>query len=126
MLKTIAILLVGISLESFGNVMLSKGMKQVGEVTSFSLSSLFGVFLKGITNIYVIAGVTLDALFFACLLIALSWAEVTVVLPLTAFGYITTALVAKFVLNEDVTMLRWAGTFFIVVGCVLVGKSGTH
>lgn len=126
MLKTIAILLVGISLESFGNVMLSKGMKQVGEVTSFSLASLFGVFLKGITNLYVIAGVTLDALFFACLLIALSWTEVTVVLPLTAFGYITTALVAKFILNEDVTMLRWAGTAFIVVGCILVGKSGAH
>ena len=120
------VLFVGLCLESFGNVMLRKGMKEVGEVTSFSISNLFGVFLRGITNLSVITGVALDALFFACFLIALSLTEVSVVLPLTAFGYITTALIAKVILHEDISMLRWAGTAFIVVGCILIGKTGTH
>jgi len=124
--RTIMVLMVGLSMESFGNVMLRRGMKEVGEVTSFSIPALFGIFLKGITNMSVITGVALDALFFACLLIALSWAEVTVVLPLTAFGYVSTAIVAKVILHEDISMLRWAGTMFIVIGCVLVGKSGAH
>lgn len=126
MFRTIMVLMVGLSMESFGNVMLRRGMKEVGEVTSFSIPALFGIFLKGITNMSVITGVALDALFFACLLIALSWAEVTVVLPLTAFGYVSTAIVAKVILHEDISMLRWAGTMFIVIGCVLVGKSGAH
>lgn len=120
------VLFVGLCFEAFGNVMLRKGMKEVGEVTSFSIPALFQVFIKGITNITVITGVTLDALFFACLLIALSWGEVTVVLPLTAFGYVMTAVVAQYILHEDITALRWAGTVAIVIGCILIGKSGTQ
>ncbi|HLB24937.1 MAG TPA: EamA family transporter [Nitrospirota bacterium] len=126
MFRTIMILLVGLGLESVGNVMLSKGMKEVGEVKSFSIPDLFGVFLKGITNLSVITGVTLDALFFACLLIALSWTEVSIVLPLTSVGYITTAITAKIILGEEISLLRWAGTLVIVVGCVMVGKSAVQ
>ena len=124
--RTIMVLIVGLCLESVGNVMLSKGMKEVGEVTDFSISALFGVFLRGITNLSVITGVTLDALFFGCLLIALSLTEVSIVMPLTAVGYLTTALVAKVILHEDISALRWAGTAVIVVGCIMVGKTGTH
>jgi len=124
--RTIVVLFTGLCMESVGNVLLRKGMTQVGEVTSFTIPALFGVFLRGIANPNVIAGVALDALFFACMLIALSWTEVSVVLPLTAFGYISTALVAKLLLHEDITMLRWVGTLAIVFGCVLVGKSATH
>ncbi|HEX9861053.1 MAG TPA: EamA family transporter [Nitrospirota bacterium] len=125
-MRTYIVLLVGLCFEAFGNVMLRKGMKEVGEVTSFSIPALFQVFIRGVTNITVITGVALDALFFACLLIALSWGEVTVVLPLTAFGYVMTAVVAKIILHEDITALRWAGTFAIVIGCILIGKSGSH
>ena len=124
--RTIAVLLVGLCLESVGNVLLRKGMSQVGEVKSFSIPALFDVFLKGITNLTVISGVALDALFFVCFLIALSWTEVSIVLPLTAAGYITTALFAKLLLHEDISTLRWVGTCVIVIGCIMVGKSGTH
>lgn len=126
MFKTVVVLFVGMCLESVGNVLLRKGMKEIGEVTSYSIPSLFNIFIKGISNITVISGVALDALFFVCFLTALSWTEVSVVLPLTAFGYVTTALTAKIILHEEITMLRWAGTLAIVVGCVLVGKSGMH
>lgn len=126
MFRTIIVLTVGLCLESLGNVLLSKGMKQVGEVTSFTMQALFNVFLRGVTNPTVIAGVALDALFFACFLIALSITEVSIVLPLTAVGYLTTALTAKILLHEDVTGLRWVGTAIIVIGCVIVGKTGGH
>lgn len=124
MLKTIIVLFAGICMESLGNVLLRKGMKEVGEVTSFSIPALFGIFIKGITNITVVTGITLDAMFFACFLIALSWTEVSVVLPMTAIGYVTTAIFAKLILHEEITMLRWAGTFAIVIGAIMVGKSG--
>jgi len=123
-LKTIIVLFTGVCLESLGNVLLRKGMKEVGEVTSFSIPALFNIFIKGITNLTVISGVALDAMFFACFLIALSWTEVSVVLPLTAIGYVTTAIFAKIILHEEITALRWAGTIAIVLGSIMVGKSG--
>jgi uncharacterized membrane protein len=125
-LRTIMVLFVGLCLESVGNVLLRKGMKEIGDITAFSLSALFDTFLKVITNLTIIAGVTLDALFFVCLLMALSWTEVSVVLPLTAMGYVITAVTANIILHEEITMLRWAGTIAIVLGCIMVGKSGLH
>ena len=129
MLKTIAVLLVGLCMESLGNVLLRKGMKEVGEVGAsggFAIGPLFHTFLKAVTNLTVISGVALDAMFFACFLVALSWSEVSVVLPLTAVGYLTTALAAKLIVHEDITALRWAGTLVIVVGCMMVAKTGAH
>ncbi len=126
MLRTILVLIVGLSLESVGNVLVRNGMKEVGEVTSYTISSLWGVFIKGVTTLTVVSGIALDAMFFVCFLFALSWTEVSVVLPLTAAGYITTALTAKLILHEEITALRWAGTILIVLGCALVGKSGMH
>jgi len=123
-LKTIIVLFTGVCLESLGNVLLRKGMKEVGEVTSFSIPALFNIFIKGITNITVISGVALDAMFFACFLIALSWTEVSVVLPLTAIGYVTTAIFAKIIIHEEISALRWAGTVAIVIGAIMIGKSG--
>ena len=124
MLKTIIVLFTGVCMESLGNVLLRKGMKEIGEVTTFTIPALWGVFTKAITNVTLISGVALDAMFFGCFLIALSMTEVTVVLPLTAVGYITTALIAKAILHEEVGMLRWAGTVAIVIGSIMIGKSG--
>jgi drug/metabolite transporter (DMT)-like permease len=126
LLKTVLVLAFGLCFESVGNVLLRKGMMQVGEVESFSVPALFHIFIRGVTNLTVVSGVALDALFFVCLLVALSWTEVSVVMPITAIGYVTTTVAAKIILHEDISSLRWAGTLAIVVGCMLVGKSGVH
>ncbi|MHB8174445.1 MAG: EamA family transporter [Nitrospirota bacterium] len=126
MLKTVLVLAVGLCFESVGNVLLRKGMMKVGEVNSFSIPALWDVFIRGVSNPVVISGVALDALFFACLLIALSWTEVSVVMPITAIGYVTTTITAKILLHEEISSLRWAGTIAIVFGCMMVGKSGLH
>jgi drug/metabolite transporter (DMT)-like permease len=59
---------------------------------------------------------------------ALSWADLTYVLPATSIGYVLLALIAKFVLHEEVTLLRWLGIFLIAVGVSLVagGPELTH
>ncbi len=126
MLKTVLALAVGLCFESVGNVLLRKGMMKVGEIKSFSIPALWEVFIKGVTSPVVISGVALDALFFICLLFALSWTEVSVVMPITAIGYVTTTVTAKIILHEDISPLRWAGTIAIVFGCMMVGKSGLH
>jgi threonine/homoserine efflux transporter RhtA len=42
-------------------------------------------------------------------------------MPLTAMSFIFVALMAKFILKEDVSWQRWAGTVLIVIGVAFVG-----
>jgi drug/metabolite transporter (DMT)-like permease len=109
---------------SFGDTFLSVGMKQVGPVSLHHLSSLI-VALK-IPWIY--SGIILLIGFFASYLTALSWADLTFVLPATSFGYVIIALLSKFWLHEHISPARWAGIALITlgVGFVTQGPSYTH
>lgn len=65
---------------------------------------------------WVAAGIALLIGFFASYLTALSWADLTFVLPATAFGNVIVALLARFWLHEPISMQRWAGIVLITVG----------
>lgn len=53
----------------------------------------------------------------------LSVADLSFVLPLTATGYILSALLGKMFLNEQVSLNQWLGTLLIFLGVVLVGTT---
>jgi drug/metabolite transporter (DMT)-like permease len=95
-----------------GDSMLSHGMKQTG---SISLNHLQGVILA-ILNPWVAIGILLLLAFFATYMTALSWADLTYVLPATSLGYVILALVARFLLHEHVSPLRWMGIALITGG----------
>jgi drug/metabolite transporter (DMT)-like permease len=109
---------------SVGDTLLSYGMKQVGPVSMQHLGLLF-VALK---NPWVISGILLLLGFFASYLTALSWADLTFVLPSTAFGYVVVALLARFWQHEHISLARWLGILLIVcgVGFVANGPSLTE
>jgi drug/metabolite transporter (DMT)-like permease len=95
-----------------GDSMLSHGMKQTG---SISVSHLQGV-IFAVLNPWVAVGILLLLAFFATYMTALSWADLTYVLPATSLGYVLLALVARFVLHEHVSPLRWLGIALITGG----------
>jgi len=95
-----------------GDSMLSHGMKQTG---SISLHHLQGVLLA-VLNPWVALGIVLLLAFFASYMNALSWADLTYVLPATSLGYVVLALVAKFALHEAVSPMRWIGIALISGG----------
>jgi drug/metabolite transporter (DMT)-like permease len=109
---------------SVGDTLLSHGMKQVGPI---SLEHL-GMLVAAIANPWVITGILCLLGFFASYLTALSWADLTFVLPATAFGYVVVAFLSKFWLHEAVSPYRWAGIVLIVcgVGFVANGPSLTQ
>ena len=72
--------------------------------------------LGAFLNLPVIAGIALLIGFLSAYLTALSWADLTYVLPATAMGYIITAGMAKVLLHENVTPRRWIGILLITVG----------
>jgi drug/metabolite transporter (DMT)-like permease len=107
-----------------GDSMLSHGMKQVGSIT---LHHLQGVILA-VLNPWVAVGIALLLAFFATYMNALSWADLTYVLPATSLGYVLLALIARFMLHEQVSPLRWLGIALISggVGFVAGGPALTR
>jgi drug/metabolite transporter (DMT)-like permease len=109
---------------SVGDSMLSRGMKDIGRISISHLQDL----ILALGNPWIAGGILFLFGFFAAYMTALSWADLTYVLPATSLGYVLLALIAKFVLHEQVTFLRWIGILLIAVGVSFVasGPELTH
>ena len=108
---------------SLGDALLSRGMRQVGQVSFHHL----GLLLHALINPWVMAGIAVLISFMGSYMTALSWADLTFVQPATAFGNVVTALLGRWWLHEAITPIRWLGIALIVagVGFVANGPSRT-
>lgn len=123
MLKLIAILVAGLVLEAVGVVLLSHGLHEIGEVKRMSASEIGRLIGRGATNRHILMGVAFEAAFFGTLLYLLSQRDVSLIWPLTALGFVITAVAARFIRHEEVSSLRWGGIALIVLGAMLVALS---
>jgi drug/metabolite transporter (DMT)-like permease len=107
-----------------GDSLLSRGMKDAGNISIHQLPDL----VLTILNPWILAGILFLLGFFAAYMTALSWADLTYVLPATSLGYVLLALIAKFLLHEQVTTTRWLGIILISIGVGFVtrGPALTH
>jgi bacterial/archaeal transporter family protein len=122
-MKTLVVLFFAILAQTLGDVWLTKGMRSVGEVNTLVPAELLAIGWQVFTNPLIWAGIGLLFVFFALYLAALSWADLSYVLPVTAFGYALNALMAKYLLGEHVSPARWAGTLVICVGVAVVSRT---
>lgn len=106
-----------------GDTFLDVGMKQIGPVSLTHINTLF----HSVATPWVASGILLLIGFFSSYLTALSWADLTYVLPTTSFGNVIVALLAKFWRHENISLSRWLGIFLITaaVGFVMQGPSLT-
>jgi drug/metabolite transporter (DMT)-like permease len=95
-----------------GDSLLSYGMKQVGNISLRDLSDL----LLAITNPWVALGILLLLGFFASYMTALSFADLTYVLPASSLGYVLLAIIARFALHENISLMRWLGIALVSTG----------
>jgi drug/metabolite transporter (DMT)-like permease len=122
-LKTVIVLVLMVIAGAIGDVLLSKGMKQVGEVTSAHPLDLVRVGLRALRNPFVVLGIAGLAVYFFSFSTLLSWADVSLVVPISAISFLLTAFLAQLALGEHVSLQRWCGTMLIVLGVVLVAQS---
>jgi bacterial/archaeal transporter family protein len=120
-MKDVPLILIAVLAHVMGNLSLSRGMKQVGDMPSVTVSHLLRFGLSTMTNGWVILGVSLLIVFFLLFLVALSRHDLSYVQPMIASSYVFTALFAGFFLQEHVSFYRWAGTVVIAIGIFLVG-----
>lgn len=122
--KQYLILLAVMLTASFGDTLLKRGMSQVGTVDMHHLGLLF----HAIFNLNIVIGIILLIGFFASYMVALSWADLTFVMPATAFGNVMIALLSRFWLHENLSVSRWIGILLLTcaVGFVANGPSRTE
>jgi drug/metabolite transporter (DMT)-like permease len=107
------LVLAGITIFSTaGDSLLARGMKDSANISLHDLSGLLLV----ITNPWVALGILCLLVFFSCYTSALSWADLTYVLPATSLGYVLVAFVGHFALGESISPTRWMGIVMIAVG----------
>jgi uncharacterized membrane protein len=100
-----------------GNFFLSWGMKH--QSADFGLSPW--AYIRLILSPWALLGTTLLILWFLSRMTLLGWADLSYVLPVTSIGYVLTAVLGRFFLDEKITPQRWAGTLLIVIGIIFVG-----
>jgi drug/metabolite transporter (DMT)-like permease len=111
------LLLVAVS-APLGDSCLSRGMTSLPPISlAHPVSLIAAVFTP-----WIAFGIVLLIGFFASYLTALSWADLTYVLPATAFGNVIVALLSRFWLHEPISFQRWAGIVLITLGVSFVAQ----
>jgi len=95
-----------------GDTALSHGMTSLPAISlAHPLTLIAAVFTP-----WIALGILLLIGYFASYLTALSWADLTYVMPATALGNVFVALLAHFWLHETISPMRWMGVALITVG----------
>ncbi len=105
-----------------GDVLLSRAMKQVGDVGKlWRQAGILVVIGRTLRNSSFLLGILLMAVAFFSLLLALSWADVSLVAPASAsLTFIANAAAARFFLHEKVDHLRWTAALLVAAGVALL------
>jgi drug/metabolite transporter (DMT)-like permease len=101
-----------------GDSCLSRGMTTMPAIALAHPAAL----IAAVFTPWIAAGIALLIGFFASYLTALSWADLTFVLPATAFGNVIVAFLSRFWLHEAISIERWAGIVLITLGVSFVAQ----
>jgi len=101
-----------------GDSCLSRGMTHLPPITLAHPATL----IAAVFTPWIAVGIALLIGFFASYLTALSWADLTFVLPATGLGNVVIALLSHYWLHETISLERWAGIVLITVGVGFVAQ----
>jgi drug/metabolite transporter (DMT)-like permease len=105
-----------------GDVLLSRAMKQVGDVGALRRRvGVLAVLARVLGNPNFLLGLLCMATAFYSLLFGLSWGDLSLVVPAsTSLTFITNAVAAKIFLHERVDQRRWVAALLVAGGVVLL------
>ncbi len=103
-----------------GDLLDAAGMKRQGEVQHFDPRSLAHLIAKLVHNRFVIAGVGFMAIAFSAQMLLLSIADLSFALPASASSYFVETVLAKLLLGEHISRMRWIGATLVAAGVALL------
>lgn len=101
-----------------GDGCLRRGMMSMPSISVAHPLALIGA----VFTPWIALGIVLLICYFASYLTALSWADLTYVMPATALGNVVLALLSHFWLHESISWMRWAGIVLITIGVGFVAN----
>jgi uncharacterized membrane protein len=122
-LKTAILILVIVIFAPLGNMLLSKGMKDLGTAPAYTPAGLEHFVGLAVKSEFVWLGIGSLLLFFVAYALVLSWADYSYVQPVSSFAFGTAALLGHFVLGEIVSGVQWTGITVICLGVFIVGRT---
>ena len=107
---------------SSGDVLLSAAMKRIGDLDQLRASrGLLAVIRRVVRERLFLCALVCLIFSFFCLLTALSWGDASLVAPASAsLTFISSAILAKFFLHENVDRRRWISAALVCIGVLLL------
>jgi drug/metabolite transporter (DMT)-like permease len=107
-----------------GDILLARAMKQVGDLGELRRNRGIPAVIKtAMLNVDMLAALFFFAVGFFTLLVSLSWADLSLVVPATAsLTFVTNAIAAKLFLRENVDARRWVANILVCIGVALLAS----
>ena len=117
-----AFLLTGVLLNAAAQLLLKAGTNVLGVLT-LTRENWLDTFARMATQGYFVAGALFYGVSLVVWIIGLSRVPVSVAYPMLSLGYVVNAIAAHYLFGEAVSISRWLGIGFIIVGVWLVARS---
>jgi multidrug transporter EmrE-like cation transporter len=115
----------GVLLNAVAQLLLKAGASSAGEISMSAGAPMLMRTAFGLAqHPAILGGLACYAISVVVWIVALSRVEVSIAYPMLSIGYIVNALLAWWLFGEDVNLQRWLGIGVIIVGVILVARSG--
>ncbi len=121
-LAAFAFLLAGVLLNAAAQLFLKAGTNATGVIT-LTADTWLSTFARLATTAPILAGIACYAVSVVAWILGLARVPVSVAYPMLSLGYVINAVAAQVLFGEAVTLQRWLGIGFIVLGVWLVARS---
>jgi drug/metabolite transporter (DMT)-like permease len=115
-------LISGVLLNAAAQLLLKAGTNTLGVIT-LTRDNWAGEFGRMAVEPHLIGGIACYGISVIVWILGLSRVPVSMAYPLLSLGYVINAIAAHYLLGEAVTLARWLGIGFIIVGVWLVARS---
>ena len=117
-----AFLMTGVLLNAGAQLLLKAGTNVLGVLT-LTRDNWADTLVRMATQGHFVLGIACYVLSVFVWILGLSRVPVSIAYPMLSVGYVVNAIAAYFLFGEAVTVTRWAGIGFIVIGVWLVARS---
>lgn len=124
MTKVVLLLIFFICCSTGGEIAMTHGMKKAGEPERLRPKAILRFLGRAVRSGWLWFALPLLAASFYSLLVLLSWAPLSVVIPASAFNYVVGTFGAKYLLKEQVSPKRWMGVVMVCIGVAVVLITG--
>lgn len=117
-----ALILLAVVFNTAAQILLKLGIDRIGTFV-FSWSNFSNIILKIIASPWIVIGLIIYVGSIGVWLMVLSRTQISIAYPLASLAYVTVAISSYYILGEELSIMRIAGTIVILIGVYIVANS---